>query len=156
MGAPNNSALNRYLNSQFMNLVMRHCRYPYLYTLHPTFYLYALRFTLIPVPLHPTPYALRFTSTLYALHQKRQRPHLSPLASNLSPFRLIPCQRQCFDADAKQMQERYEVARVKTTEEFKEHYKFDRRERSSMKGSKNIAGRSKNIEIYLVRLSDEG
>ena len=24
----------------------------------------------------------------------------------------------CFDADAKQMQERYEVARVKTSEEF--------------------------------------
>ena len=61
----------------------------------------------------------------------------------------------------RQMQERYEVARVKTDgqfgrtshlrpkgdkfgEWFEEHYKFDRRERSSMKGSKNI-------EIYLVR-----
>ena len=51
-----------------------------------------------------------------------------PLASNLSPYRLIAsspltsnlitCQRQCFDADAKQMQERYEVARVKTDGQF--------------------------------------
>ena len=43
----------------------------------------------------------------------------SLLTSNLSPltFCLIasfPANRQCFDADAKQMQERYEVARVKT------------------------------------------
>ena len=45
------------------------------------------------------------------------------------------------------MQERYEVARVKTTEEFDEHYKFDRREISSMKGSENIGVCSKNIVI---------
>ena len=74
MGAPNNAALNRYFNSQFMNLVMRHCRYPCLYTLHFTLYtksdsnyavtLYTLRFTL----LAPTPLSL---------------------ASNLSPYRLI-------------------------------------------------------------------
>ena len=57
------------------------------------------------------------TFTLYALHYKRQRPRL--IHHSLSP---IPCQRQCFDADAKQMQERYEVARVKTSEEFAEHY----------------------------------
>jgi hypothetical protein len=59
------------------------------------------------------------------------------------------------------MQERYEVARVKTvgqfgrtsyllpkgdksSEMFEKHSKLDRRERSSMKGSKNI-------EIYLVQ-----
>ena len=35
--------------------------------------------------------------------------------------------RLCFDADAKQMQERYEVARVKTSEEFGEHSKIVRR-----------------------------
>ena len=77
--------------------------YPRLYTLHLTLYTksdsdhaftrYTLRFTL----LAPTPLSL---------------------ASNLSPFRLIPCQRQCFDADAKQMQERYKVARVKTDGQF--------------------------------------
>ena len=37
-----------------------------------------------------------------------------------------------------------------------EHHKFDRREINAVNGSKNIAGRSKNIEIYLVQLSDEG
>ena len=57
------------------------------------------------------------------------------------PYSLLPkavfwrsCQRQ--------LQERYEVARVKTDT-------LDRRERGSMNSSKNI-------EIYLVRLSDEG
>ena len=69
--------LARYLNSQFMNLVMRHCRYSCLYTLHPTFYLYTLRFT------------PKATAT-------------TPLASRLIPHSLspIPCQRQCFDAYA--------------------------------------------------------
>ena len=74
------------------------------------------------------------------------------------PYSLLPeavfwrsCQRQ--------LQERYEVARVKTdtldrreiyhSERFGEHSKLDRRERGSMNSSKNI-------EIYLVRLSDEG
>ncbi len=33
-------------------------------------------------------------------------------------YYLIICQRQCFDAGAKQMQERYEVARVKTAGQF--------------------------------------
>ena len=56
----------------------------------------------------------------------------------------IPCQRQCFDTAAKQMQKRYEVARVKTDGQFGEHHKIDRRERGSKKGSKNI-------EIYLVQ-----
>ena len=46
----------------------RHCRYPCLYTLHPTFYLYTLHFTFYL-------YTLRFT--LLA-----QRPRLSPLASS--------------------------------------------------------------------------
>ena len=69
--------------------------------------LYTLRFALIPRAF--TRYTLRFT--LLA-------PTPLSLASNLSPFRLIPCQRQCFDADAKQMQERYKVARVKTDGQF--------------------------------------
>ena len=47
------------------------------------------------------------------------------------------------------MQERYEVARVKTDT-------LDRRESGSMYGSKNVENSSKNIENYLVRLSDEG
>ena len=72
----------------------------------------------ISVPLHSTPYTLRFTLQAIAT---------MPLAFNLSPYRLIVCQRQCFDADAKQMQERYEVARVKTSEEFEEHSKIVRR-----------------------------
>ena len=48
--------LASYLNTQFMNLVMRHCRYPCLYNLHFTLYtksdsnyavtLYTLHFTL--------------------------------------------------------------------------------------------------------------
>ena len=71
----------------------RHCRYPCLYTLHPTPYV---------LPLHPTLYTISANAP----------------ASNLSPYRLIVCQRQCFDADAKQMQERYEVARVKTDGQF--------------------------------------
>ena len=33
-------------------------------------------------------------------------------------YYLIICQRQCFDAAAKQMQERYEVVRVKTAGQF--------------------------------------
>ena len=61
--------------------------------------------------LHPTPYVLPLHPTLYTISA-------SDHASNLSPYRLIPCQRQCFDADAKQMQERYEVARVKTDGQF--------------------------------------
>ena len=65
-----------------------------------------------------TPYTLRFTPKAIAT---------LPLASNLSPYRFIAHPhslplRQCFDADAKQMQERYEIARVKTSEEFEEHY----------------------------------
>ena len=51
----------------------------------------------------------------------------SLITSNLLPYCLIPCQMQCFDADAKQMQERYEVERVKTSEEFGEHSKIVRR-----------------------------
>ena len=47
-----------------------------LYTLHPTFYLYTLHFTLYTISA-------------------------SAPVSNLSPYRLIVCQRQCFDADAK-------------------------------------------------------
>ena len=45
----------------------------------------------ISVPLHSTAYTLRFTLQAIAT---------MPFASNLSPFRLMPCQRQCFDADA--------------------------------------------------------
>ena len=36
------------------------------------------------------------------------------------------------------MQERYEVARVKTDSQFVEQHKFDRRENNSVNGSKNI------------------
>ena len=36
------------------------------------------------------------------------------------------------------MQERYEVARVKTDSQFGEQHKFDRRENNSVNGSKNI------------------
>ena len=37
----------------------------------------------------------------------------------LSAYRsAIGCRRLCFDADAKQVQERYEVARVKTVGQF--------------------------------------
>ena len=54
------------------------------------------------------------------------------------------------------MQERYEVARVKTEGQFGEHHKLDRREIYPVNGSKNIYNSSENIDIYLVRLSDKG
>jgi hypothetical protein len=44
----------------------------------------------------------------------------------------------------------------KCGEWFEEHSQLDQRERGSMKGSKNIGDGSKNIDIYLVQLSDEG
>ena len=55
----------RYLNSQFMNLVMRRRRYPCLYTLLPTLYV---------LPLRPT---------LYTISDGDHASNLSPLASNL-------------------------------------------------------------------------
>ena len=116
----------------------RHCRYPCLYTLH--------RF---PVPLHPTLYtksASDHAFTRYTLRFTLLTPATLPLTSRLiASFTclLAVFWRRC----RRQMQERYEVARVKTTEEFEEHYKFDRREISSMKGSENIGVCSKNIAI---------
>ena len=59
---------------------MRRCRYLCLYTLHSTLYTDSpCLYTLYP--------------TLYTISA-------SAPASNLSPYRLIVCQRQCFDADA--------------------------------------------------------
>ena len=125
---------------------MRHCRYPCLYT---------LRFTLLA-------------------------PATLPLASNLSPYRLIAhylpeavfwrrCHRQMQWALRSAGQNLYprpwergsknitiRPKGDKCSEWFEEHSQLDRRERSSMKGSKNIGDCSKNIEIYLVQLSDEG
>ena len=56
---------------------------------------------------------------LYTRHSTLYTISASAPASNLSPYSLIPCQRQCFDADAiGRCSERYEVARVKTDGQF--------------------------------------
>ena len=52
-------------------------------------------------------------STLYTLHFT-----LYTISDSDPVYHLIICQRQCFDADAKQMQEQYEVTRVKTDGQF--------------------------------------
>ena len=122
--------------------------YPCLYTLHPTLYtdspcLYTLHPTLYTdspclYTLHPTLYT--DSPCLYTLH-----PTLYTISDGDYAFNPSPAFRQCFDAATKQMQQRYIVSRVKTDVVFGRTLIL----RRTMNGSKNI-------EIYLVRLSDEG
>ena len=52
--------LARYLNTQFMNLVMRHAAIR-------AFTRYTLHFTLIPLPLHPTLYTISASAPAFSL-----------------------------------------------------------------------------------------
>ena len=88
--------------------------------------------------LHPTLYT--DSPCLYTLH-----PTLYTISDGDYAFNPSPAFRQCFDAATKQMQQRYIVSRVKTDVVFGRTLIL----RRTMNGSKNI-------EIYLVRLSDEG
>ena len=90
------------------------------------FTLYTLHFTLIPRAF--TRYTLRFT-----LKAPAPLPLTSRLIASFTCL-LAVFWRRC----RRQMQERYEVARVKTDSQFGEQHKFDRRENNSVNGSKNI------------------
>ena len=110
-------------------------------------------------------FAIEFTKIVFQQnHFSRSYSHRMIILGTIPcPF---PARGRVLTQLRRQMQERYKVARVKTDsqfgrtsylrpkgdksiEMFGEHSKLDRRERGSKKGSKNI-------EIYLVRLSDEG
>ena len=95
---------------------------------------------------------LRRYPCLYTLHPTLYTISASAPASNLSPLALSPH----LPAKGSVLTQMPQADAGAVRSSAGQNRNLDRREINAVNGSKNIAGRSKNIEIYLVQLSDEG